>query len=264
MNRETNAPGGKRVRRDVTVTAACVLSALAFGVFLARRFGMEPARQFTAAYLLELGLSIDNVFVFALVFSRFRLDPSRERSVLLWGSVGAILLRTLVLVVGVGAVGRFSWLVPVLGAVILFTGARAAFAGRGRAAADPSGGLTARLTSGLPVWIAALVAVEAADLIFAFDSLPAVIAVTHDARIAVASNLFAIIGLRSLFVIVRSAMASLRYLHAGVSAVLIFVGAKMVAEPWHPLPSSLSLAVIAVLLGSAILASVLGSPGERP
>jgi tellurite resistance protein TerC len=240
-----------------------VLAGLAFTLLVWLRRGPGPAEQYLAGYLIELSLSVDNVFVFALVFAQFKVDPARQRRLLFWGIVGAIVLRSAFILAGIGAIQRFAWLIPVFGAIILVTGLRLAF-GRGRKGFDPNGNPLVRLlTRHVPAALAALIALETADLIFALDSLPAVLAVTHDAAIAIASNLFAILGLRSLFFVVSRAMGSLRYLNAGLAAVLSFVGVKMLAEPWHPIPISLSLAIIAALLAVSVAASLVHTRRRR-
>jgi len=160
------------------------------------------------------------------------------------------------------AIAHFAWLIPVLGALILATGLRLAFSRRARKAPDPRGRLFRFVTRHLPAAVAAIVVLELVDLVFALDSLPAVLAVTHDPLIAIASNVFAILGLRSLFSLVSGAMKSLRFLGAGLAAVLSFVGLKMLAEPWHPVPTGISLAVIAALLLAAVGAS-LGFPPPK-
>jgi tellurite resistance protein TerC len=226
----------------VAVALACVGLGLAFGALVLLRRGPEPAQQYLAGYLIELSLSVDNVFVFALVFEQFALDPRRQRRLLLWGVAGAIVFRSLILVAGLGAVARFAWVVPVFGALILLTGIRLAAARRGRRALDPSGRALRFVTRHAPAGLAAFLVLESADLVFALDSLPAVIAVTHDAVLAVASNLFAILGLRSLFFVVSGAMRGLRYLHAGLAAVLSIVGVKMLAEPWYRVPTGMKKA----------------------
>jgi tellurite resistance protein TerC len=242
--------------RTALIALGCVLAGLAFTLLVWLRRGAGPAQQYLAGYLIELSLSVDNVFVFALVFAQFKVDPARQRRLLFWGIVGAIVLRSAFILAGIGAIQRFAWLIPVFGAIILVTGLRLAF-GRGRKTFDPNGNPLVRfLTRHVPAALTALIALETADLIFALDSLPAVLAVTHDAAIAIASNLLAILGLRSLFFVVSRAMGSLRYLNAGLAAVLSFVGVKMLAEPWHPIPISLSLASIAALLAVAVAASL--------
>jgi tellurite resistance protein TerC len=248
--------------RDAAVALASVGLGLAFGVLVLLRRGAEPAQQYLAGYLIELSLSVDNVFVFALVFQQFALDPRRQRRLLLWGVAGAIVFRSLLLLAGLGAVARFAWVVPVLGALILGTGIRLAAARSGRKALDPSGRAFRFVTRHAPAGLAAFLVLESADLVFALDSLPAVIAVTHDSVLAIASNLFAILGLRSLFFVVSGAMRGLRYLHAGLAAVLSIVGLKMLAEPWYRVPTGASLGAIAGILALSIGASLVArKPG---
>lgn len=250
--------------RDVVVSLACLLLGLGVGCGLWLRLGPEPAQQYLAGYLIELSLSVDNVFVFALVFQQFGVDPGRRGRLLFLGIMGAIVFRTVFLVAGIGAIARFRWIIPVFGAVVLATGIRLA-ATKGRKAFDPQGNPAIRfLTRRVPAAFAALVALEAADLVFALDSLPAVLAVTHSAAIAVASNFFAILGLRSLFFVVSGAMHTLRFLGLGLAAILSFVGIKMLAEPWVRIPTAPSLAVIAAILLLSVSASLLvRKPGRR-
>ena len=249
--------------RDAFVALACVLLGLGYGCGLWLRRGAEPAQQYLAGYLIELSLSVDNVFVFALVFEQFGVDPLRRRRLLFWGISGAIVLRSALLIAGVGAIGRFAWIIPVFGALVLATAIRLAVR-RGRKAFDPAGSPAVRFLAGrVPAALTALAALETADLVFALDSLPAVLAVTHDAAIAVASNLFAILGLRSLFFVVSGAMKTLRYLNAGVAGILSFVGVKMLAEPWFRIPTAASLGVIAALLAVSVGASLMSRKGGR-
>jgi tellurite resistance protein TerC len=259
MPPEEQAKGeaGRLRTRDAVTALACVLLGLAFGCAVWLRRGAEPAQQYLAGYLIELSLSVDNVFVFALVFDQFGVDPQRRRRLLFWGIAGAIVLRSAFLIAGIGAIARFAWIIPVFGLLILATGIRLAAKG-GRKRFDPSSSPAIRyLTRRIPAALAALVAIEAADIVFALDSLPAVLAVTHDAFIAVASNLFAILGLRSLFFVVSGAMRTLRFLGAGLAVVLVLVGAKMIAEPWFRVPTAASLGVIAAVLALSIGASLL-------
>jgi tellurite resistance protein TerC len=257
------APPARPARARNGLTALlCVAAGLGFGALVWIWRGPESAQQYIAGYLIELSLSVDNVFVFALVFAQFTLGPAQQRRVLSWGIAGAIVLRTAFIVAGIGAISRFAWIIPVMGLLILATGLKLALTRGGHKGPNPSGRMFSFVTAHLPAALAALVVVEAADLVFALDSLPAVLAVTHDAAIAVASNLFAIIGLRSLFFLVSGAMRSLRFLNTGVAAILAFVGAKMLLERWHPLPTTASLAVIAAILGASIAAS-LAAPAKK-
>jgi tellurite resistance protein TerC len=246
---------------DAAVALACLGLALAFGAAVWLRRGPEAGQQYLAGYLIELGLSVDNAFVFALVFEYFGLDPRRQRRLLFLGVAGALVLRTLFITAGLGAIARFAWIVPLFGALILATGIRLAASGPGRKSLDPSGPIFRMATRHAPAGLAALFVLESADLVFAMDSLPAVMAVTHDPMVAIASNLFAILGLRSLFFVVSGAMRNLRYLHRGLAAVLSFVGVKMLAEPWYTIPAGASLAAIAALLGASVAASLLS---KRP
>lgn len=247
---------GIRRGRAAAVAAACLAAGLGFGAWVWRWRGPESAQQYLAGYLIELSLSVDNVFVFVLVFDQFGIEPRRQGRLLFWGILGAVVLRSAFLLAGLGAIAHFAWLIPVFGALILATGLRLAFSRKARKAPDPQGRLLRLLTRHLPAALAAVVVLELVDLVFALDSLPAVLAVTHDPLVAIASNLFAILGLRSLYSLVSGAMKSLRFLSAGLAAVLSFVGLKMLAEPWHPVPTGISLAVIAVLLLSAVGASL--------
>lgn len=253
----TPQPSRQFRARDAAVALLCVGLGLAFGALVWLRRGPEPAQQYLSGYLIELSLSVDNVFVFALVFEHFGLDPRRERVLLLWGVAGAIVLRSLLLIAGLGAISRYSWIIPAFGALILATGVRLALSRPGHAAFKPSGRLFRFATRHAPAGLAAFIVLESADIVFALDSLPAVIAVTHDTLIAVSSNLFAILGLRSLYFVVKGAVRELRFLHAGLAAILAFVGVKMLAEPWYTVPTAASLAVIAALLALAAGASLL-------
>jgi tellurite resistance protein TerC len=252
------APGAVRPgARDILTALACVLLGIGFAGVVWMRRGPEPAQQYLAGYLIQLSLSVDNVFVFALVFRHFGTDARDQRRLLFWGLAGAVLMRSALIVAGVGAIARFAWVVPLLGAAIVVTGARLALAGSAPRRSDPAASALARFAERhAPRTLAALLVLETADLVFALDSLPAVIAVTRDPAIAVASNLFAILGLRSLFVVVSAAMRRLRYLNAGVAAVLLFVGARMLAEPWLRVPTGAALAVIAALLAASAAASL--------
>ena len=248
---------------DWMTALACILAGLGFGVALWLREGTEPAQQYLAGYLIELSLSVDNVFVFALVFEEFGVEPARRRRLLFWGISGAIVMRSAFIIAGIGAIHRFAWIIPVFGAFILATGVRLAASRRERSPGAPGNALIRFAVRHAPPALAALVALEVADLIFALDSLPAVIAVTHDVLIAMASNLFAILGLRSLFTLVSGAVRELRFLRGGLAGILGLVGAKMLAEPWYRVPTAASLAAIAAILALTVGASLLVRRGSR-
>jgi len=273
----TTEANGASLRPALIRCAFWIAAAAAFGGFLWLRRGPEPAQQYLAGYLIELSLSVDNLFVFTLVFERFAIEPARQHRVLFWGIVGAVVMRTVLILAGVEAIARLHWLLYVFGALILATGARLALSSAPQAGFDPADNAVLRFlmrhipmtaeSSGARFFsrmngrlaatplLVALIVLETADLVFAIDSIPAVVAVTRDAFIATASNVFAILGLRSLYLVVSGAMRHFRFLRAGLSAVLIFIGARMLAEPWVRLPTSATLGVIGGILGAAIAAS---------
>jgi len=249
--------------RDILMSLACVALGLGFGAVVWMRRGPEPAQQYLAGYLIELSLSADNVFVFALVFAQFALGPLQQRTLLMWGIAGAIVLRTAFILAGIGAVARFAWVIPVFGAIVMAAGIRLALTRKGHPPIDTSVRLFQFVRRHAPTGLAALVVLETADLVFALDSLPAVLAVTRDPVIAIASNFFAILGLRSLYFVLSWAMHRLRYLNAGVAGVLAFVGAKMLLDRWILVPTAASLCVIAAILALSTAASLLRR-GDAP
>jgi tellurite resistance protein TerC len=287
--RITREPGGPNAPRSHAWTlVATVALALLLGAALWMRRGSGPAQQYLAGYLIELSLSADNLFVFILVFEHFRIPASDQRRVLGWGFLGAAVLRTAFVLAGASLLARFRWLLVAFGLLIAATGLKLAIAARpkGGPRSDPirlaetverilgrcfpisrqsCGPRFTILENGRRMatpLLAALVVLEAADLLFAFDSLPAVLAVTRDGSIAAVANLAAVASLRSLYSVLSRAINRFRYLRAAMAAILIFVGSKMFAEPWFSLSPALSLCVIGSLLSLAALASVrnTGSP----
>jgi tellurite resistance protein TerC len=268
---------------NLAAFASWVAVALGFGAWLWARQGPASGQQYVAGYLLELSLSVDNLFIFVLVFGQFRIEPAQQHRVLFWGILGAVVLRTAFILAGVGVVARFRWLIPIFGAVIMLTGGRLGATALARA---PAHGATHGAIDRMMGWVskripvadgarssrffvvaagrrlatplfAALIVIEAADLLFALDSIPTVLAVTRHAFIATASNVFAILGLRSLYLVVSGAIGRLRYMKVGLALLLILVGAKMLAARWVHVGDPVLLAVIAGVLATAIGASLL-------
>jgi len=261
--------------------------ALAFGGLMLWLRGREEGVEFFTGYLLELSLSLDNVLVIALMFAAFQVAPELQRRVLVWGLFGAVALRGLLIGVGAGLVHQFGWVLYVFGGFLVFTGVKMMFAGK--ATVEPeknpllrlarrvfpvSPGLDGqkfftRLNGRLMLTPLALVLllVESADLIFAVDSVPAVFSVTQKAFIVFTSNVFAILGLRSLYFLLAGAIGLFRYLKAGLAVVLIFVGVKMLLDPhgaaraWYQIqiPTLASLLVVLGILAAAISASLLAA-----
>ena len=250
--------------------------ALAFGGIVWAAFGAARAEEYVAGWLIEKSLSVDNLFVFVVIFGAFRIPARDQHRVLFWGIVSALVLRAAMILGGSVLLERFEWLAYVLGVFLVATGARLWL--HRRDAPDPEGGMvvrwvrraipsTPRLSAGrffvreggrrlaTPLFLA-LVAVELTDVVFAVDSIPAIFAVTTDPFIVYTSNIFALLGLRSLYFLLAGLVERFVHLKAGLAAVLVYVGAKMSAAGWVEIPPAISLGVIAAILGTAILLSI--------
>ena len=265
-----------RFREALAWSGVWVALALAFNAAIWWRFGSAPALEFLTAYVVEKSLSVDNIFVFLAVFSAFAIPAAHQHRVLFWGILSALVLRAAMIVAGVAALDRFGWLVYVFGAFLVITGVKL-FAHRNRPP-DPLGGAVSRLVLRLlpatprldgsrfftiengrrlatPL-LTALVFIEMADVVFAVDSIPVVLGVTRDPFIVFTSNVFAMLGLRSLFFLFAGAVERLALLDVGLSAVLVFLGLKMSLAHFVHVPPLASLGVIAVILGTSIAASL--------
>jgi tellurite resistance protein TerC len=241
--------------------------------------GAELGQQFLAAYLIELCLSIDNVFVFILVFAYFKVPPKWQHRVLFWGIIGAVLMRAVFILVGVSVIERFHWVLYIFGAFLVYTGVKMALPSKEEVDVNPDHNPVVRLfrrfypvaprnehghfftrhegrRMATPLFIVLLV-VETTDVVFALDSLPAVLAITKDGFIALTSNIFAILGLRSLYFALSGIMQLFRYLKIGLAVILCFIGAKMLLEPWVHVSTTVSLGVIASVLTMSVLLSLL-------
>jgi len=271
-------------------SALWLLLALLFAAGMYHWRGPASATQFVTGYLIELSLSLDNILVIALIFSAFKVPEAQQHPVLVWGILGALTMRGVMIGVGAELIHQFAWILYLFGAFLVFTGIKMAFTDH--AAVDPDhhplvrlvrkffpvskefdGSKFVTILNGrrtLTPLALVLVLVESSDLIFAVDSVPAVFSVTRDAFIVFTSNVFAILGLRSLYFLLAGAMAYFRYLKFGLSLVLVFVGLKMLLEPHgrEPLPfqcsisNGMSLSIIALILGLAMTASVAAARRE--
>lgn len=251
--------------------------ALLFNLGIWWKFGSTPAVQFLTGYLIEKSLSIDNIFVFVVVFSALKIPALYQHRVLFWGILSALVLRAGMIFAGVAMLERFHWLIYVFGAFLIFTGVKL-FLQRNKEEHPEDGAVmklarrvipsTARfdgdrfftLENGRKLatpLLMSLVLVELTDVLFALDSIPAIFAVTTDPFLVFTSNIFAILGLRSLFFVLAGAVEKFSYLKVGLSAVLVFVGAKMALVDVVKVPPALSLGVIALLLGGSIVASLM-------
>jgi tellurite resistance protein TerC len=255
------------------------LLAVGFGGLVWWWRGAETGQQFLAAYLVELCLSVDNVFVFILIFAYFKVEPRYQHRVLFWGILGAVLMRGVFILVGVGVIARFHWVLYVFGAFLVYTGIKLALPAKDEAEVDPAKNLAVRFfRKHFPVSDAfhgekffviengrrvatllfiVLIVVETTDLLFALDSLPAVLAISKDGFVALTSNIFAILGLRSLYFALSGIMQLFRFLKIGLAVILCFIGVKMLIEPWLHITTGTSLGVIGGVLTTSVLMSVL-------
>jgi len=264
-------------KEALTWTAVWVTLALLFNVFLYYYFDKETAVQFFTGYLIEKSLSVDNIFVIIMIFSYFNVPTAYQHKVLFWGILGALVMRVIFILSGVELIHRFHWLIYIFGAFLVITGIRMLIAGDAKL--EPEKNPLVKLARKLfpftstfegdqffvrrdaKLWATPLflvvILIEATDLIFAVDSIPAIIAISDDPFIVYTSNVFAILGLRSLYFALSGIEKYFEYLKYGLSAILIFVGVKMSITDLYKIPINLSLIVIVVILAIAMLASVL-------
>lgn len=255
-----------------------VVISLLFGVFLWWRAGENTALEYFAGYLIELSLSVDNLFVFLLVFQYFAVPAELQPRVLKWGIFGAILMRGIMIGLGAVLLQQFKWITWVFGGILIITAVKMARSGEERIEPEknPLVRLARRLIPVTPAyenshffvrsltqgWMATplflvLLVVEWSDVVFAVDSIPAVFAVTQDPFVVYASNLFAILGLRALFFVLAGALDRFHYLKPGVALILLFVGVKMLLGYWVHIATDLSLVVILTILTGAVGLSLL-------
>ena len=250
--------------------------AAVFAVFVYFWHGRTATLEFTTGYLIELSLSVDNLFVFLLIFRYFRVSGWQQHKVLFWGILGALVMRGIFIAVGVSLMRRFEWIVYLFGAFLIYTGVKL-FRSK-EMEVHPSENPIVRLfrrwmpvtpdfvgskflvrDTGLyatPLLIVLLV-VETTDILFAADSIPAILAITVDPFIVYTSNVFAILGLRSMYFALAGMMEAFHYLHYGLALILMFIGAKMLVSHYYRIPTEAALAVVGVVLVISVLASML-------
>jgi tellurite resistance protein TerC len=265
-----------KFREALAWSVTWILLACAFAVLVSFRYGHATAVEFVTGYVIELSLSVDNLFVFLLIFRYFRVAPDHQHKVLFWGIVGALVMRGVFIVLGIGLIRRFHWITYIFGAFLIYTGIKLLRQRDG--GIEPENNLLLRwfrrwvpMTEGYegdkfvvrrmglyatPL-LAVLVVVETTDLLFATDSIPAVLAITLKPFIVYTSNVFAVLGLRSMYFVLAGMMELFHYLHYGLSVVLIFIGAKMLTSDYYQIPTGVALGVVAGVLLVSVLASLL-------
>jgi tellurite resistance protein TerC len=251
--------------------------ALLFNLYIFVDHGADVGLNFLTAYLVEKSLSIDNLFVFLAIFAFFRIDAKHQHRVLFWGIIAALIMRMVFIMAGAMLLQQFEWMMYVFGVFLIYTGAKLAFGNNEEY--DPSKSWIMRLSTrylrttkelrgssffvregGLlyatPLFLV-LIVINVVDLMFAFDSVPAVLAITPDLFVVYTSNIFAILGLRALYFLVSGALGRLRFLDIGLAIILAYIGVKMLLMQWVHIPVGLSLGIIAAVLALTITLSLL-------
>lgn len=284
-----------RKAHEVSVKEAGVWSlvwitlALSFNYGIYRLMGREAGLEFLTGYLLEKALSVDNIFIFVLIFSYFKVPPKYQHRVLFWGILGALVMRGAMIGAGAYLIAQFHWIIYIFGGFLVFTGIR--MATQEEHAIEPNSNPVIRLVSrfmpvtnvyhgqkfftreasvpggvmkraATPLFLVLLL-VETTDLVFAVDSIPAIFAITQNPFIVYTSNVFAILGLRSLYFLVAGVIHKFHYLKLGLSVVLVFVGAKMLLVDLYKIPVGISLGVIALILALSVAASLIFPKAEE-
>jgi tellurite resistance protein TerC len=270
------------LKKALLASAFWIVLAMGFAVFVHQVMGATKSLEFVTGYLLEESLSVDNLFVFILLFSYFKVPPEQEKTVLFWGIIGALIMRGIFILAGVAIVHRFHWVLYALGVFLIYGGFTLT---RGKKI-DPSRNIILKLGRkflpltedyegkkfflrkdnrlfATPLFIVLLV-VETTDIVFATDSIPAILAITRDSFIVYTSNVFAILGLRSLYFALSGLMKLLHHLDYGLALVLMFIGAKMLLSMKYQIPTWVTLVVIASVLGLSVLASLLFPKNNPP
>ena len=271
------------MRRAAAWSAAWIALALSFGGAIWALQGPDRAMLYLTGYVLEKSLSVDNLFVFLIIFKFFGIGEEHQPRVLHWGILGAIALRFVFIYAGVAALHRSHWVLTLFGAVLLWTGGKMLLSRERRHEPGKHPVLHALrrvlpVTEGLhgqsfftriegalhatPLF-AALGVIEASDLVFAADSIPAALAVTPDLFLVYTSNIFAVMGLRALYFLLESSLSEFRHLKTGISVALLYVGGKLLVSPWLEIPAGWSLAVIAAVIGVSIAASQIPVKNSR-
>lgn len=270
------------LKEALWTSAFWISLALAFNVFIYFYMGAEKAVQFLTAYLVEESLSVDNLFVFALIFETFAVPELYRHQVLFWGILGAVILRAVFILVGMALVQKFNWLFYILGVILIYSGIK--LFSKNDELVDPGDNWAVHLfrkffpvtdtyhnghffirqagkLMATPLFLV-LISVELVDVIFALDSIPAVLGITTDPFIAYSSNILAIMGLRSLYFVLAHSLKLLHYLHYALASILVFIGLKMLLTHYIHLPISLSLGFVVGALVLAALASLIWKKPE--
>ena len=266
-----------QVKEALAWSAVWITLALAFNALIYITRGQEIALQFLTGYVIEKTLSIDNIFVFLLIFNCFRVPPVHQHKILFWGVLGALIMRAIFIVLGITLIEKFHWMIYVFGVILVFTGIRIAME-KDKEIHPENNPLLKLLRRFMPITdtydngkfftriagklmatplFLTLIIVETTDVIFAVDSIPAILAISSDSFIVYTSNVFAILGLRSLYFAVSGVMQYFHHLHYGLAAILAFVGLKMIVTDIYHIPIVASLMFIVTAIAISVGASIL-------
>ena len=278
LNRQKRGPS---LTESLITTLVWITLAIGFGLSLTWHEGWTKGSEFFTGYVIEYALSLDNLFLFVLIFSNFRVDPEQQRRLLFWGVSGALIMRGLLIGAGVALLQKFEWVIYLFGAYIVYAGVAMLFHQPGMdvekspvvrlarrylplGSGDHGGRFLVREAGRLKFTLLflVLILVEVTDLIFAFDSIPAIFGITRDPFIVYTSNVCAVLGLRSLYFVVAGAVRSLVYLRFGLAAILVFIGAKMLTGDFIPISTEVSLITVGTILALVVIASLLKTKRE--
>lgn len=265
------------VKKSALIVAGWVSLALIFNLLILIFLGTTKATDFLTGYIIEYSLSIDNMFVFLIIFQYFNIPKHNQPKALLWGILGAVLMRFIFIFAGISLISKFGWIIYLFGIFLIFTAIKMAMAKEGNY--DPSKNLIVKLFNKIipishshqngelivkqngkyyaTILLACIVAIEASDVVFAIDSIPAILSITQDTFIVYTSNIFAVIGLRALYFMLSGVADKFEYLKYGISAVLMFVGIKMLISNFYHFSSTASLLIVASILAISIILSII-------
>jgi len=276
-------PHKMETREALIWTLVWVGLSVAFGLSVMHFSGEQRGLEFFTGYVIEKALSVDNLFLFLVIFRAFAVDEKIQHRILEWGILGALAMRGAMIAAGAGLIGRFGWVLYVFGAFLVFAGLHMLFAKKAemhpeenrisrfakrhlRVTREFSGSKFFVRDGGklfaTPLFVVLMI-VEITDITMAVDSIPAIFGITRDPFIVYTSNVFAILGLRAMYFLLAGVLGRLRYLAAGLSFVLVFIGAKMIVEPWVHISVEISLGVVAAMLLVALGASLLAGPKTK-
>ena len=258
-------PGHKQEDRNAQLfawlwTGVLMVAAGAFAWWIAVSYGRQTALEWVGGYAIETSLSVDNLFVFLVIFQGFRISRQRQHNALLWGVAGAVVLRALFIVAGITLLRRFEWITWIFGLFLLYAAFRLV---RGSSAHAAIPEWIRKLQPAKGSLLPVILAIEVPDVLFATDSIPAVLAISHNPFVVYTSNIAAVLGLRSLYFALAALLDRFRYLHYGLGVLLAFVALKMLAARWIEVPITLSLAIMGAILSLCAIASWFAPEGSE-